>query len=309
MVSLNDGEDPHFRKADFQAAACPNDCPRPCQAVCPAQAIVFQPHYAGVIDPLCYGCGRCIPVCPIGQITARSYVYTPAVIAPMVQQAGVDAIEMHTHVGRFADFERLWRSIAPRADQLKLIAVSCQDGPDLIDYLWAIADLMRPWSGALIWQTDGRPMSGDIGDGTTHACLKLGQKVLAAGLPGFVQLAGGTNRQTVFQARALGLLPDALESPDSTPEAPRRHLAGVAYGSYARTLLQPWLQQLEAAALAPSPCLTAALANPLPPSHQPRAPANLEARPDLLWPAVAEAAALIQPLKKISSTVAKMSSI
>jgi Fe-S-cluster-containing hydrogenase component 2 len=311
MVSLNDGEDPHFRKADFQPAECPSDCPRPCQTVCPAQAIVFQPHYAGVVDPLCYGCGRCIPVCPLGQITARSYVYTPAIIAPIVQQAGIDAIEIHTQVGRFSDFRRLWQAIAPWADQLKLIAVSCPDGPDLIDYLWAIWELIRPWSGALIWQTDGRPMSGDIGDGTTRACLKLGQKVLAAGLPGFVQLAGGTNRQTVVQAQALGLLADERESPGSSSGLPCRHLGGIAYGSYARTLLQPWLQQLEEESLGslrPS-VPRATLTNYSSAPHQPRAPANLEARPDLLWPAVAQATALIKPLKKIRSSVAKMSSI
>jgi len=36
--------------------------------------------------------------------------------------------------------------------------------------------MTQPPTLSLIWQTDGRPMSGDIGDGTTIAAVKLGQK-------------------------------------------------------------------------------------------------------------------------------------
>ena len=63
MVSLNDGTDPHFRKAEFDAAQCPADCLRPCEQICPADAI----GAAGVIDARCYGCGRCLPICQIGR--------------------------------------------------------------------------------------------------------------------------------------------------------------------------------------------------------------------------------------------------
>ena len=65
MVSLNDGEDPHFRKAEFNPAECPADCCRPCEKICPAEAIVFPgagEGVSGVIDQRCYGCGRRLPV-------------------------------------------------------------------------------------------------------------------------------------------------------------------------------------------------------------------------------------------------------
>jgi hypothetical protein len=103
-------------------------------------------------------------------------------------------------------------------------------------------------------------MSGDIGAGTTHASIKLGQKVLRAGLPGYVQLAGGTNHHTVSKLRAANL----LKTRDLTAAPPliggvgedridqskgqsmdRSTIAGVAYGSYARVLLSPLLDQLE----------------------------------------------------------------
>jgi len=259
MVSLNDGEDPHFRKAEFDPAFCPPSCPRPCEKICPAEAIAFPKSptdaaFAGVIDAKCYGCGRCVPVCPLGLIQTRSYVSTPQAVAELVLPCGVDAVEIHTQVGRLEDFKRLWSAIAPwvhgQGDRppLKLIAISCPDGENLIDYLWSIHQVISPLPCALVWQTDGRPMSGDIGAGTTHASIKLGQKVLRAGLPGYVQLAGGTNHHTVSKLRSVNLLKSShpgnhTEPKDQATEQPT--IAGIAYGSYARVLLSPLLDRLE----------------------------------------------------------------
>ncbi|BAY79824.1 4Fe-4S ferredoxin iron-sulfur binding domain-containing protein (plasmid) [Nostoc linckia NIES-25] len=258
MVSLNDGEDPHFRKAEFNYTQCPTDCPRPCQRICPAQAIAFnsiKEDFSGVISEKCYGCGRCIPVCPYGIIYTRSYMSTPGAIAPLVMSTGVDAVEIHTKVGRLAEFERLWQAISPWVDGLKVVAISCPDGEGMTDYLKALYELITPLKSALIWQTDGRPMSGDIGDGTTLAAVKLGQKVLAAKLPGYVQLAGGTNSYTVAKLKAMRLLQGWGDGEmgrwgDNTTPSPHHpttssHISGVAYGSYARVLLSPILEQLE----------------------------------------------------------------
>ncbi|WP_448571213.1 circadian clock protein LdpA, partial [Trichothermofontia sp.] len=244
MVSLNDGEDPHFRKAVFDPDCCPSDCTRPCERICPAQAIAFPapPAPQGVIADRCYGCGRCLPVCPIGQIITASTRVDPAQILSQIVALGIDAIEIHTQIGRVADFQRLWSAIAPYGHHLKLIAISFPDGDDAIAYLWTLHDLIREtWSGPLVWQTDGRPMSGDLGKGTTHAALKLAQKVLAEGPPGFVQLAGGTNAHTVTKARQLELLAPPGSSVSQEPGS-RRAIAGIAYGSYARTQLAQWLE-------------------------------------------------------------------
>jgi Fe-S-cluster-containing hydrogenase component 2 len=274
MVSLNDGEDPHFRKAEFNAADCPPDCSRPCEAICPAQAIVFErtDGFSGVVDSHCYGCGRCLPICPVQQISTRSYVSAHTAIAPMLL-TGVDAVEIHTQVGRLEDFQRLWKAIAPALPHLKLIAISCPDGEGLLDYLWALYDVISPLPCSLIWQTDGRPMSGDIGDGATRAAVKLGCKVLSAGLPGYVQLAGGTNRYTVDKLKSLGLL-------NRTGENSLPHIAGVAYGSYARTLLMPVLEQLEQGL-----------------HKTARFPPLLEDSPELLWQSVQLANSLVSQLK------------
>jgi hypothetical protein len=126
----------------------------------------------------------------------------------------------------------------------------------------------QPLPFTLLWQTDGRPMSGDIGAGTTHAAIKLGEKVLSANLPGYIQLAGGTNHYTVPKLREL----DLLRSPTD-----RHGICGVAYGSYARVLLTPILDELETRSTDPG---------------------KLEAHPDLFATAIAIASDLVGQLKK-----------
>ncbi|MGK7944823.1 MAG: circadian clock protein LdpA [Microcystaceae cyanobacterium] len=269
MMSLNDGEDPHFRKADFNPTQCPSDCHRPCQTVCPAQAIAFTPTHQGIIDQRCYGCGRCLPVCPSQLIFTRSYVSTPSAILPLIENQGIDALEIHTHVGNEANFTHLWSYLAPYIHNLKLLAISCPDHPQLIPYLRTLAEIINPLPCPLVWQTDGRPMSGDIGKGTTHATIKLGEKVLKANLGGYVQLAGGTNHHTIPKLRTLEL----LKGNKSVSQA---CISGVAYGSYARSLLSSFWEDQGMAI------------NDID---------SLESHPNLLWQAVHLASSLIYPLK------------
>jgi Fe-S-cluster-containing hydrogenase component 2 len=290
MVSLNDGEDPHFRKAAFNPDQCPPTCPQPCVTICPAQAIAFDVSSSqpvGVIEQRCYGCGRCLPICPIQQITTRTHQVTPETLGPWLEAGWIDALEIHTQVGRQAEFGRVWQAISPYRQHLKLLAVSCPDGEDLIAYLWSLWELLAPLECPLIWQTDGRPMSGDIGDGATRATIKLGQKVLAAGLPGYVQLAGGTNRYTVDKLRELQLLsPRASQVADVVPNLVPTYIAGVAYGSYARSLLAPIHAQMEHS------CLQ-----------------SLQESPPLLAAAIDLATSLVSPLKstQLSSLSAQCS--
>ena len=279
MVSLNASEDPHFRKAAFDPLACPPKCPRPCEAICPAQAIVFsslEDDFSGVLEPNCYGCGRCLPICPSQIIKTHSYVVEKEAIAPLVLSQGVDAVEIHTQVGQYAEFANLWTSVKPWVSKLKLVAISCPDGEGLVDYLWSIYKLISPLKSALIWQTDGRPMSGDIGDGTTIAAVKLAQKVIAAKLPGYVQLAGGTNSYTVPKLQKLGMLGSNLTGD---------RISGVAYGSYARVLLSPILERLEQLQINKTNEVSAV---------------GLEQEPQLLWEAVSMAQTLVSQLKPIA---------
>ncbi|MGK7879770.1 MAG: circadian clock protein LdpA [Crocosphaera sp.] len=263
MVSLNDGEDPHFRKAYFDEKLCPADCSRPCELICPAQAIASS----GIIEQRCYGCGRCLPVCPLNLIETRSQTITPEIILQLLKSNSVDAIEIHTQVGREKQFKELWQQLFPGIKHLKLVAISCPDGEGLINYLQTLYEIISPLSCELIWQTDGRPMSGDIGKGTTHAAIRLGQKVLASGLPGWVQLAGGTNHHTVPKLKELGLL--------GSRSSIKPTIAGIAYGSYARTLISPFLETIETQLMSP----------------------KITYFPEQFWQAVDTAYSLVSPLK------------
>ena len=243
MVSINDGEDPHFRKAKFDNTQCPKDCPQPCVAVCPADAINLS--LGGVLDNLCYGCGRCLPICPQNLITTRSYVSSLDLILPWVESMAVDAIEIHTQVGHYDDFKRVWQEIFPVVGQLKLLAISCTDAPNVIDYLRSLYEVISPLPCPLIWQTDGRSMSGDIGKGTTHAAIALARKVLRSGLPGYIQLAGGTNDYTVEKLKQAKML-NSGNTPLMT-----KSVSGLAYGSYARAILSSIVAKLETTELQP----------------------------------------------------------
>ncbi|MDX2256666.1 MAG: LdpA C-terminal domain-containing domain [Pseudanabaenaceae cyanobacterium bins.39] len=257
MVSFNDGEDPHFRKAFFNAELCPSDCPRPCEKVCPTTAIQFSNDYNGVIRDLCYGCGRCLPLCPPQIIHTQEQIYQPEHIFDQVLNRSIDAIEIHTQPDRQREFAAFWQRLSPVIPHLQLMAVSFPDCPNLQEYLLSLWQGMQPQPRSLIWQTDGRPMSGDIGDGTTRAALQLGQKVLGFDLPmGFVQLAGGTNASTVPKLKQAGIA-----------------VAGVAYGSYARKIITDFLDQ------------------------QTFVPTHLEDCPDLLQNAVAIAHQLVSQIK------------
>ena len=263
MVSVNDAEDPHFRKAVFDPEQCPKDCPRPCETICPAFAI----DQNGVISDRCYGCGRCIPICPLGLIDTQNYVSSPSSTAELIINSDIDALEIHTQVGHLSDFKRLWQAIAPVHHRLKLLAISCQDHPKVLDHIQNLYQEIQPLDCALLWQTDGRPMSGDIGKGTIHASIHFAQKLIHSDIPGYVQLAGGTNNHTIHKLKSLDLF-----KREQTKASP--FISGIAFGSYARKLLQPILE---------------------PQNHE--RPYRLEHDPERLRQAIESASQLVNPLK------------
>ncbi|MEN9250976.1 MAG: LdpA C-terminal domain-containing domain [Thermostichales cyanobacterium BF3_bins_165] len=218
MASLNAGEDPHFRKAVI-AGSCPPDCPQPCLQVWPPQAQAPTPPIQ-ISEALCYGCGRCQPVCPYQSLTMNYFAVSAGEVLPRLLHLGIQAVEIHTQVGELPAFRQIWQVLQPWVAKLALVSISCGDGPELGSYLRSLLEVMQPRPALLIWQTDGRPMSGDLGVGATRATLNLARKVLDLHLPGYVQLAGGTNIATMPKARQLGI-----------------PVAGVAYGSYARHLV------------------------------------------------------------------------
>jgi Fe-S-cluster-containing hydrogenase component 2 len=238
MLSISDGEDPHFRKAYFDPLLCPPQCPRPCARVCPARAIGAG---GGVLEDRCYGCGRCLGSCPLGLVVERQQRLSASQLAELLLAVQPDAIEIHTCRGRSAEFAQRLGQLQAAGLRLSLLSVSCGENldgpaanavaiPDLPTYLWQLHGLICQTDLAWLWQLDGRPMSGDVGAGTAQAAVNLLQRWRQQLPPGPLQLAGGTNgdsrRRLAASEGSAGI-------------------AGIAYGGSARALLQPFLERAE----------------------------------------------------------------
>lgn len=228
MVSISDGVDAHFRKAWFDPNRCPTDCHRPCERVCPAEAISAED---AVDDLRCYGCGRCLPACPHQLIEERDHRLATDALAELMLEIKPDAVEVHTAPGRAAAFDAVLKALATSEIPLQRLAVSCGlEGHALTPRalsreLWMRHSSLRRWGFRPLWQLDGRPMSGDVGSGTARAAVHLWRSLRPLAPPGPLQLAGGTNASTVGHIAA-----------DERP-------AGIAYGGAARRLLLPLLDE------------------------------------------------------------------
>ncbi|TYI95889.1 hypothetical protein E1A91_D01G030600v1 [Gossypium mustelinum] len=257
MISVNDDEDLHFRKAEFDPEDCPSDCSRPCENVCPANAISFERENStmevpfgsyqkakpkmqgGVITERCYGCGRCFPVCPYDKIREITYVRDAMATAELLKTNDVDAVEIHTSGRQTNLFKELWDDLANSVKYLRLVAVSLPDtGDATISTMNQMYAIMEPHLSCFnLWQLDGRPMSGDIGRGATRESIAFAVRIAASSErpPGFLQLAGGTNVHTVDGLKKRGLFRTHITCAE--PNHLQSLIGGIAYGGYARKIV------------------------------------------------------------------------
>ncbi|KAK6913688.1 4Fe-4S ferredoxin-type, iron-sulfur binding domain [Dillenia turbinata] len=136
VSAVNEGIDAAMEivRLQFDASDCPLDLSRPCENVCPANAITLKEDnfttkfpLGGVITERCYGCGRCFPFCPYDKIRAITYVRDVISTAKLMKRNDVDAIEIHTSGRQASLFEKLWNGLAGSVRYLKLVAISLPD--------------------------------------------------------------------------------------------------------------------------------------------------------------------------------------
>ena len=230
MISLSDGRDIHFRKAKFDPKLCPSECPRPCQKICPANAIQKE---EGINASRCYGCGRCLPVCPLGLILEEDHHLDRKGFVHLISEAQPDAVEIHTEPGRAKEFESTICAIVETQIKFQRIAVSCGlEGNEitaqgLAQELWLRHACLQRYGQKPLWQLDGRPMSGDLGKSTAKIAINLWEQIRPLAPPGPLQLAGGTNAHTITNLNSM-----------NGPE-------GVAFGGMARRLIKPLLLEAQ----------------------------------------------------------------
>jgi len=229
MISISDGNDIHFRKAKFDPTKCPHHCPRPCEKVCPTFAI----DNFGIKESKCYGCGRCISSCPLNLISEYEYNLSKDNLASTLEKIKPDAVEIHTEINRIDAFAKVADILKSSQTKLEKISISCglnqstkksQEPKDLLKALWERYDILNELNIPLIWQLDGRPMSGDLAPTTSRDTVKLFEKIGSDLPPGLIQLAGGTNEKT-HEFLKSNHLPD-----------------GIAFGSSARKIMQPLIE-------------------------------------------------------------------
>ncbi|XXG84480.1 hypothetical protein AAC387_Pa10g1987 [Persea americana] len=255
MISINDDEDLHFRKAEFDPEECPADCSRPCEMVCPANAISLKK--GGVIKERCYGCGRCFPICPYDNIRGHSYIRDASSTCQLLEQDVVDAIEIHTRARHVDPFYKLWNILAESISHVKLVAVSFPDvGDSTVSAMHMMYSIMKAHLHCYnLWQLDGRPMSGDIGRGATREAIAFALHMAAVSdrPHGFLQLAGGTNSHTIDSLKKVGLFQkmsaagysNGRMSAANAAGLPQALIGGVAYGGYARKIVGRVLNKMQ----------------------------------------------------------------
>ena len=227
MISISDGKDIHFRKAHFDPLRCPPNCSRPCENICPTFAI----NQNGISKNKCYGCGRCIASCPLNLISEYEYQLSQNSLKDILHKIKPDAVEIHTEINRADAFQKVANIIKNSGVKLKKISVSCGlaqshgKPEDLARAFWERYEILADHKVQLIWQLDGRPMSGDIAATTAKAAVKLWENIRPLLPPGLIQLAGGTNGNT-YKFLKRNQIPD-----------------GIAFGSVARKLVQPLIQE------------------------------------------------------------------
>ena len=229
MISISDGKDIHFRKAKFDPSKCPPNCPRPCENICPTFAI---DNY-GIKENKCFGCGRCINSCPLNLISEYEYNLSKDDLPSTLKNIKPDAVEIHTEINRIDSFINVAHILKNSETKLKKISVSCglnqsskdkKEPKDLLKALWERYEILAELDVPLIWQLDGRPMSGDLSLTTGRDTVKLFERIGSNLPPGLIQLAGGTNEKT-HEFLNINNFPD-----------------GIAFGSSARKIMQPFIE-------------------------------------------------------------------
>ncbi|KAK6160994.1 hypothetical protein DH2020_004375 [Rehmannia glutinosa] len=188
---------------------------------------------------------------------AIPYIRDVSATAELLKQDDVDAIEIHTSGRQAESFQELWKGLGDSIDKLRLVAVSLPDIGELtIPAMNSMYDTMRVNLHCLnLWQLDGRPMSGDIGRGTTREAIKFALHLASIRdkPKGFLQLAGGTNAHTVEGLKREMLFQTTIISDKSNGEkvnfnsfeSSHALISGVAFGGYARKIVGRVLRSLQ----------------------------------------------------------------
>jgi ferredoxin len=228
-LSLDHQHDPHFRRVKLQENSC--DTCGVCIPACPTQAFTIRDGKLSYQKDRCYGCGTCVPLCHVDALIPEPVKALQPAILPELWELGARCLEIH--VGpNFYWLEPYLQKIREISPHPWLISVCIGSGfasfNELQEQVVEIQNIVG--EGALV-QVDGKPMSGYTkSDSNMLQALANAQAVLEANRPVYVQVSGGIND-------SIRKLMDQFNI----------RANGVGMGSYAKKLIEPYLNDLETA--------------------------------------------------------------
>ena len=118
--------------------------------------------------------------CPLNLISEYEYNLSKGDIGSTLQKIKPHAVEIHTEINRLDSFAKVVSILKSSEIKLDKISISCglnqcfkksQEPEDLLKALWERYEILKKLDIPLIWQLDGRPMSGDLAPTTSRDCL------------------------------------------------------------------------------------------------------------------------------------------
>jgi len=215
MVSVNIGEDPHFRRIELNEENC-TEC-LACVPTCPSAAFTDGFSYN---ENLCFGCSLCLSSCHFDALEFTNWSAFESKSLIELQELGARAIEIHLNNDLRA-FSEFYKSIPEFKLESFCIGSGQMNDHELITAAETIIKEVKNKHGEqkeLIIQVDGKAMSGATGRNTDIVSIQAAKSIMHLQSDTvFIQLAGGITDKSFTKAFAAGV-----------------KVNGVAIGSYAR---------------------------------------------------------------------------
>ncbi|MEW5820824.1 MAG: LdpA C-terminal domain-containing domain [Cyanobacteriota bacterium] len=233
MISLNAGEDPHFKTAFIDNNKC-NYC-KNCVDSCSFEAIKYsdQDKNISINEKLCYGCGKCIDKCQNAALYLINNTVNIEHVFTKLINYSIAGIEIHVGKSNIEDLNKFWEEIT------KVLGKDCTSkilfsfslesamytNKAFVEYTKNIVSMVgkKP-----IIQVDGTPMSGSNLAASSLQSMASGQVLERNNVEAYIVLAGGINHLTAKYLKMFEL-----------------DCHGIAMGTYARKLVWPYLRILD----------------------------------------------------------------
>ena len=224
MISLNAGNDIHFRKIEFNQANCINcfDCIN----ICPAEAFYKDLSKGKNILKFnknnCFGCRKCLGFC--NALSMDENLKNQDTLTGINNH--VEAVEIHTGKCSVNEVENFLRKIPRIVNNVKILSFSINSGlfnrSALIDYASFLSVLTdkKP-----IIQIDGESMSATSTNSSSLQAMAAAEYPVNSKINAYIQISGGINHLTSKYLNLFNL-----------------RVSGIGYGTFARKILLPYIE-------------------------------------------------------------------